>query len=151
MPSRSCSAASAALRSVMSDWWQMTSVPFSGCSKRERLIDDQLSEAEEIAGLNGAGGGVGVHRAMKADALREDVLVGHDPRELRREAPRVHLLLHDRVIPGEAEDAVVAEEVGPAVADVGEVGRVAVYSEHDEGGAHARVSRRSFDLFANTH
>lgn len=73
----------------------------------ERRIGEHVGQSvgaqqEPVARLHDAGGGVGLDRALKADRLREDVAVGEQARELRRESAGVDLLLHHGVVAREA-------------------------------------------------
>ena len=77
-------------------------------------------EQEEVAGLRGVGGDVGLDVGLGADGAGDDVADGRSLGLSGGEEAGAELLFDQRVVLGEEFERAIAEAVAAAVADVGE-------------------------------
>jgi hypothetical protein len=83
---------------------------------------------------------------LHAQGPRDDVLVGEVLDLLLRERPHLEVVVQEGVVLGELLDAVLANAIDAAVADVREVRAFADEEHAGDGGAHALVARVALGL-----
>ena len=82
---------------------------------------------------------VGPDALLRAQSPGDQVLSGMSAGLFRGDISPGHHVLHHRVVPGEPGDAPLVDVVGPAVADVQQIGGVLHHHHRHHGGAHAEA------------
>ena len=95
------------------------------------------TEQEEITGPNHSAAGVRLHWSVVPHRLRQNVLMGDDSRQLRRQATCINFLLNHRVIAGQALQLLITVEVNSTVAHMTEVGHIILDEQDHQRGPHA--------------